>query len=247
MCRTTASTWRSSAATPRATGRSAISGDRSATRRAPGSTISQPARRRSTPRLSRRASIWKRRLPSNARPHPARRCACRCRWRNSAAFADALARRITMDATSSPPPLAGEGQGGGTENDRAFRSTPSPALPRKRGREQIERVARDDSVSTLRAGAALHIGDALRHAELAAADLGEDADALADRRHRGTGEAEPQPALAISLVGRPIRARIDGDASGERGLSEFYGVDRVGELYPQKNAALGRVEFGGGA
>ena len=37
MCRTTPSTWRSSAATPRATGRSAISGDRSATRRAPGS------------------------------------------------------------------------------------------------------------------------------------------------------------------------------------------------------------------
>src|SRR5258708_17875763 len=34
-------------------------------------------------------------------------------------------------ATSSPPPLAGEGQVGGTQYDRAFQFTPpSPLLPR---------------------------------------------------------------------------------------------------------------------
>src|SRR5262249_59264673 len=96
----------------------------------------------------------------------------------------------------------------------------------------------------LSAGAALYIGDAFRHAELAAADLGKHANALPDRLHGGTGETKPQPALAISFVGRPIRPRIDGDASGERGLSELYGVDRVGELHPQKNAALWLLELG---
>src|SRR5262245_57424846 len=42
-------------------------------------------------------------------------------------------------ATSFPPPLAGEGKGGGTQYDRAFPSTPSPPLPRKRG-EGVDRV-----------------------------------------------------------------------------------------------------------
>jgi len=74
----------------------------------------------------------------------------------------------------------------------------------------------------LRAGAALDVGDAFRHAELATADLGEHADALADRLHGGTGETKPQPALAVGLVGRPIRSRVDGDAGGERGLREFW-------------------------
>src|SRR5215470_9077435 len=57
-------------------------------------------------------------------------------------------------ATSSPPPLAGEGQGGGTQYregarnmDRAFPAAPSPTLPRKRGREQTERVPRANSIS----------------------------------------------------------------------------------------------------
>jgi drug/metabolite transporter (DMT)-like permease len=45
------------------------------------------------------------------------------------------------------PPLAGEGQGGGTQYDRAFQVTPSPPLPRLRGREQTELVARADSIS----------------------------------------------------------------------------------------------------
>src|SRR5262249_2714735 len=39
-------------------------------------------------------------------------------------------------AAASPPPLAGEGQGGGTHAP-IFPPTPSPPLPRKRGREQI--------------------------------------------------------------------------------------------------------------
>jgi 5-oxoprolinase (ATP-hydrolysing) len=37
-------------------------------------------------------------------------------------------------ATASPPPLAGEGQGGGTTRS-ALAASPSPTLPRKRGRE----------------------------------------------------------------------------------------------------------------
>src|SRR5262245_4163543 len=39
-------------------------------------------------------------------------------------------------ATASPPPLAGEGQGGGLQGPSAQSSAPSPPLPRKRGREQ---------------------------------------------------------------------------------------------------------------
>src|SRR5262245_66607619 len=35
----------------------------------------------------------------------------------------------------SPPPFTGEGQGGGMQKDRACAFTPSPTLPRKRGRE----------------------------------------------------------------------------------------------------------------
>src|SRR5713101_578815 len=74
------------------------------------------------------------------------RCHCRPR-RNSVwtAFRLDRSRRsgITMSrATSSPPPLAGEGQGGGTRYERAFSITLSPTLPRKRGREQTESVAR---------------------------------------------------------------------------------------------------------
>jgi hypothetical protein len=38
-------------------------------------------------------------------------------------------------ATASPPPLAGEGQGGGQHDERR-EYAPSPPLPRKRGREQ---------------------------------------------------------------------------------------------------------------
>src|SRR5215475_10933942 len=57
-------------------------------------------------------------------------------------------------ATSSPPPLAGEGQGGGTQYregarnmDRAFPAAPSPTPPRKRGGEQNERVPPANSLS----------------------------------------------------------------------------------------------------
>src|SRR5262249_35155386 len=56
--------------------------------------------------------------------------------RTDVSVAIAMAR-----AALSPPPQAGEGQGGGTREDLR-KLTPSPALPRKRGREQIELAAR---------------------------------------------------------------------------------------------------------
>ena len=42
---------------------------------------------------------------------------------------------VTAEPLASPPPLAGEGQGGG-EHWHSCKLTPSPPLPRKRGREQ---------------------------------------------------------------------------------------------------------------
>src|SRR5262249_59937122 len=45
-----------------------------------------------------------------------------------------------------PPRLGGEERGGGTQHERAFGFTPSPPLPRKRGREQIELVALTDVI-----------------------------------------------------------------------------------------------------
>src|SRR6516162_10214495 len=44
-------------------------------------------------------------------------------------------------ARGSPPPPAGEGQGGGTQQD-SCKLTPSPTLPRKRGRERTESLDR---------------------------------------------------------------------------------------------------------
>src|SRR5262245_34513442 len=46
-------------------------------------------------------------------------------------------------APASPPPFTGEGQGGGMQKGSRVRATPSPPLPRKRGRERTERVARE--------------------------------------------------------------------------------------------------------
>src|SRR5262249_56092694 len=43
------------------------------------------------------------------------------------------ASATTAGATASPPPLAGEGQEGGTQNEQEVAVTPSPPLPRKRG------------------------------------------------------------------------------------------------------------------
>src|SRR5262249_23253314 len=51
-----------------------------------------------------------------------------------------------------------------------------------------------------RAGARRHIGDARGHAELLAAHVGEQRDAVADLLDRGAGEAEPHPALAIRRI-----------------------------------------------
>src|SRR5262249_47726382 len=50
----------------------------------------------------------------------------------------ALTSHGTRAAPASPPPLAGEGQGRGTQKDRPCALTPSPPLPRKREREQTE-------------------------------------------------------------------------------------------------------------
>ncbi len=47
---------------------------------------------------------------------------------------------------ASPPPLAGEGQGGGTRKD-SRKLTPSPPLPRKRERGQTELAARVDHIT----------------------------------------------------------------------------------------------------
>src|SRR5262249_15933184 len=94
-------------------------------------------RLRASWRDGRRARGSPRRASSRARAQtPAARPSGRVRFRNS--------------ATWSPPPLAGEGQGGGMRYGRVFPLTPSPPLPRKREREQTEPVGRADAVSLKR-------------------------------------------------------------------------------------------------
>ena len=61
---------------------------------------------------------------------------------------------------------------------------------------------------------------------------------------RRTGEAEPQPALAVGLIRRPFGPGIDRDAGRERGLIELLRVDVVGQLDPQEDAALRLLELG---
>src|SRR5262249_59270656 len=57
------------------------------------------------------------------------------------------ARRAAARALP-PPRRGGGGGGGGPRNmDKAFPAAPSPTLPRKRGREQTERVSRANSIS----------------------------------------------------------------------------------------------------
>src|SRR5581483_11443194 len=81
----------------------------------------------------------------------------------------------------------------------------------------------------------LHIGDADGHAELSTADVGQHGNALADLLFGGAGEAKPQPAARIWLVGRPFRPRIDRDAGGERRLIKFQRIDVVGQLDPEED------------
>src|SRR5215470_4323257 len=92
-----------------------------------------------------------------------------------------------------------------------------------------------------------HIGNARRDAELLVADFGEHRDAGADLLDRRAREADPQPTPAMCRVGRPFRPWIDRDAGGERGRIEFHGVDLIGQLDPEKDAALRIIELGGGA
>jgi acetate---CoA ligase (ADP-forming) len=61
---------------------------------------------------------------------------------------------VTDSATSSPLPLAGEGQGGGQQAPNSP-FAPSPPLPRKRGREQAEFAATAVPSNTGEAGARL--------------------------------------------------------------------------------------------
>src|SRR6476646_9557424 len=96
-------------------------------------------------------------------------------------------------------------------------------------------------------GALLHIGNPRRHAELAPADLRQRGDPLADVLVRWTGEAEPHPALAVALVGRPFRPRIDGDAARQRRLRQLLRVDDIGQLDPEENPTLGVLELRRGA
>src|SRR5436190_9150329 len=86
--------------------------------------------------------------------------------------------------------------------------------------------------------ASLNIGDPCRDPELAPADLRERSDTLADGRMGGVRETKPQPALAVRLVSRPFRSRIDGYARCLRRLRQSLRVDHVWELHPQEDAAL---------
>src|SRR5450432_582122 len=85
-----------------------------------------------------------------------------------------------------------------------------------------------------------------RHAELPPAHIRERSHALAYLFRAGAGEAQTQAALGVGLVGRPFGARIDGDTGRERGRSELQGVDLLGKLDPQKDAARRIIEFGRG-
>src|SRR6266540_3093599 len=60
---------------------------------------------------------------------------------------DAADDKKPVASPSSPPPLAGAGQGGGTHAP-IFPSAPSPTLPGKRGREQTESAAPSCSTQT---------------------------------------------------------------------------------------------------
>src|SRR6476469_1650145 len=71
------------------------------------------------------------------------------------------------------------------------------------------------------------VGAALGHAELPAANLGEQRDARADFIVGRAGEAKPDAASAVGLVDRPFRSRVDVDAGGERGLAQLHGIDFV--------------------
>ena len=132
--------------------------------------------------------------------------------------------------------------------ERAVASGQSVRLPLADGGLLIFVPLVTERIRELRPRAALlHIGAPRRHAELAPAHLRERRDALADGFVRGTGEAEPHPALAVALVGRPFRPGIDGDAARLRRLRQLQRVHDVGQLDPQEDAALGFLELGRGA
>ena len=61
------------------------------------------------------------------------------------AYSNVEPQGSTGSAIASPPPLAGEGQGGGPPAHGALRPATSPTLPRKRGREQTEPTAASDA------------------------------------------------------------------------------------------------------
>src|SRR5436190_16002473 len=105
-------------------------------------------------------------------------------------------------ATSSPPPLAEEGQGGGTQYERAFQVTPSPPLPRKRGREHTEIAARAHSIS---------LKSSLRSVESLGIELAQELELLVSGR---LGDAE----MGREVEGKPgvVLKRLAADARIER-------------------------------
>src|SRR3979409_1609552 len=76
----------------------------------------------------------------------------------------------------------------------------------------------------------LDVGDAQRHAEFLAADLGEHGDAVADGLRLGIGEAETQAVFGVALVGRPFRPRIERHAGSDRRQRQLLRVDVLGHL-----------------
>src|SRR5215212_6231577 len=77
-----------------------------------------------------------------------------------------------------------------------------------------------------------------RHAEIAAADVGERRNAFVNFFVTRAGEAEAQAASTVLLVDRPLRPRVDRHASRERRFVELHRVDAVGQLHPQEDTAL---------
>src|SRR6516225_9160403 len=150
----------------------------------------------------------------------------------------------TTDATSSPPPLAGEGQGGGTPWDRAFPATPSPPLPLERGREQSE-FAGSRSPLHQRTVVEPAVEPVLisRHV-LLHRDVDE---GLIERDARHVGEGEIDEAFDVLVVGRLVALRRRGHGAVDQRVELLrliaHGVeDRILAVIAPDEEVFGIVE-----